>query len=153
MRQHESWSEDEQSLLREGAALLAEMLNSTTPDPTSLLPTKAADERHVYIRLEQGLTAVSVDDIVAIHALRDYTRVIYRNRPPSIQLRSLKSWLEALPADRSLQVQRSTIIHTERIERLERQATAGWQIYLLGLEAPVAVGRAFRHHVRQLMGF
>lgn len=153
VRQHASWNENEQALLRLIASDIGILMNHNIAETTPLLPAHSIEGNFVYIRLEHSHTAVNVDYIIMITAKGDYTEIIFTNRQASLELRSLKSWLAMLPTDRFIQVQRGTIIHSGRIERLERNAKSGWQLTIKGLDHSVDVGRAFRTRLRHVVGF
>lgn len=152
VRQHESWTEAEQDLLREVGTLLGELAQQGQHPQTAL----QANQHHgdfIYVRMKYGLAAVSMDDVLMLEAQRDYCHIHYRDGSSSMELRSLKSWAQQLPPERFVQIARGLIVNTGRIQRLDRSAAQGWLLTLDGVAQPLKIGRQYRHQLRHLLGF
>ncbi|MGC4017105.1 MAG: GAF domain-containing DNA-binding protein [Luteolibacter sp.] len=151
VRRKMEWSAAAQSFLTEIAAYIAALLYSRHGD----VPAPAAEPSPRVLHIRSGGVVFSVDrdDLVLIEADGDYTHLHFASRPRCTELRSLKSWESQLPEEEFLRISQRHLIRNSRIHRLDRSTAEGWKLHLQHWSEPLAVGRAYRHRVRQHLGF
>lgn len=88
------------------------------------------DRKRVFIVRKQ--------DIIAIFAEREYTRIFSEHHPPILIRKSLQSWTEELPAARFLRVHRHALVNLLRIQEIE-ELDKGITLRLRGCDQPVKV--------------
>jgi DNA-binding LytR/AlgR family response regulator len=94
----------------------------------------AAPSGTLYLRVDQQLVRVAVDEIDFVEACENYVRV-HTARRSWLTKRTLSDVEASLPSDRFLRVHRSFIVNLARIERVD-----GTAIEIGGREVPVSRG-------------
>ncbi|MFD0892077.1 GAF domain-containing DNA-binding protein [Luteolibacter ambystomatis] len=151
VRRKVAWSASMQACLTDAAAYVAALLYSRGGDVPA--PASQPSPRVLHIRSGGIVVSVERDDLVLIEADGDYTHLHFASRPRFTELRSLKSWESQLPEEEFLRISQRHLIRRARIRRLDRSAADGWRLHLHDWSLPLAVGRTYRHRVRQHLGF
>jgi two-component system response regulator LytT len=98
-------------------AELAHASAEATP-PTAPM---AAEEEHIFLKVEYQLVRVSLSDILYVEGLKDYVKVHLKSTPRALlSLMSLRAMEEKLPARRFLRIHRSFIVALDKIEAVRR---------------------------------
>lgn len=147
-----NWTEERVSFLNEAKVYFTGLLHGASVAAAEAPPVHPSP-RTFHIHSGGTVVAVDRDDLILIEADGDYTHLHLCNRRVFTELRSLKSWETLLPEEEFLRVSQRHLIHHARIHRLDRSSAAGWRLHLEGWPEPLAVGRAYRHRVRQHLGF
>lgn len=146
-----NWSKPRIDLVTEAGAYIAGLLYSmhagSRESPVHPSPS------NIHIQSGGEVVVVNRDDLILIEADGDYTHLHFTNRHAYTELRSLKSWEALLPEEVFLRVSQRHLVNHSRIHRLDRSAATGWRLHVHGWSEPLAVGRAYRHRVRQHLGF
>ena len=79
----------------------------------------AAPAERAFVPFERGRRLVSVDEICAIQAIGNYTRILFADGTTEIAMRTLRRWEETLPKNSFLRIHRSTLANTKRVRRIE----------------------------------
>jgi len=79
----------------------------------------AAPAERAFVPFERGRHLVSVDEICAIQAVGNYTRILFADGTTEVALRPLRRWEETLPKNSFLRIHRSTLANTKRVRRIE----------------------------------
>lgn len=80
--------------------------------------SKAADNRHLFIRADFSLVKIAIADIMYIEALDDYLKIYIEDQKTLVARMTMKTMLEKLPADKFVRVHRSFIVAADRIRAL-----------------------------------
>lgn len=147
-----AWPTAVTSFLTEAAPYFAGLLHGAHAGAEILPAPVHPSPQTIHIHRGGSVVAVNRDDLILIEADGDYTHLHFTNRPRFTELRSLKSWEALLPEEQFLRVNQRNMVHHGRIRELERSAS-GWKLHVHGWPEPLAVGRAYRHRVRQHLGF
>ncbi|QKG51871.1 LytR/AlgR family response regulator transcription factor [Hymenobacter sp. BRD67] len=84
-------------------------------------PATAAEEEHIFLKVEYQLVRVSLSDILYVEGLKDYVKVHLKSTPRALlSLMSLRAMEEKLPARRFLRIHRSFIVALDKIEAVRR---------------------------------
>jgi len=72
-----------------------------------------------FVPFKRGRRLVSVDEICAIQAFGNYTRILFANGTTDVAMRPLRRWEQTLPRNGFLRIHRSTLANTKRLRRIE----------------------------------
>ena len=75
---------------------------------------------HFIVTIGNRLKFVKFSSVICITAQKEYSLVRTRDTKGIIVRRSLKTWMDFLPAHRFLQIHRSTIINIEAIQKIKK---------------------------------
>lgn len=153
VRRHQAWDADLMAFLTEAARYFAGLLYSRPAGGQAASPPVHPSPRTLYIRTGDAVLAVDRGDLILIEADGDYTHLHFSNRHHCTELRSLKSWESQLPEAEFIRISQRHIVHNGRIRRLDRSTASGWLLHLHDWPEPLGVGRAYRHRIRQHLGF
>src|SRR5690606_5741111 len=110
-----------------------------TVAPTPALPATSDSplQFHDHISLKDGgnIKVVEVSLIAAIKAVGAYSRVMLRDLPPMLILRSISDWDRSLPAGHFVRLDRSLIIQLPLIRAIESASRDETLLTLEGLPA------------------
>lgn len=105
-----------------------------------------------FVPFERGRRLVSIDEICAIHAIGNYTRILFADGTTEIALRPLRRWEETLPKNNFLRIHRSTLANTKRLKRMEVTGESGECLAEVdGITERLAVSRRCFGTVRALL--
>lgn len=104
-----------------------------------------------YLRAGDCHVQVRWDEIVAVSAAGDYSRIHLRGGREFFEPRNLAVWETTLPGARFGRVHRSWIVAWRCVSRLERVAGGRWRLHLQGWDRSIPVGRRFQSRVRDRM--
>lgn len=105
--------------------------------PAALAENPASASRELFIKSGYDFVKVTIPDIVYIQADADYTELFMEGKK-ILSAEPLRYWLEMLPGDQFVQVHKSYIVNTARIERV-----SGNMVYLEDGSA-VPIGRTYK---------
>ncbi len=117
--------------------------NPVTPEP------------QIYLRTHGRVRGVTLLEITALRAARDYTTVYLHDGTEFIDLRPLSVWEGLLPSDRFMRIHRSCIVHLMHVHNLNRHAGDNqqrWEITIRGINTSWTVSRPFRRDLRYRLG-
>ncbi len=84
------------------------------------LASEVADveRQHIFVKSDQDMKKVWVDEIIYLEAFGDYVRIYLENERVTV-LTTLKGIFDQLPIERFMQVHRSYVVQIEKITRVE----------------------------------
>jgi DNA-binding LytR/AlgR family response regulator len=86
------------------------------PESTQSLP---GDDSYIFVKTEYRLERVDLDDILYIEGMKDYLRVVCRNKK-IMTLQNFAKFEETLPAKNFCRVHKSFIVAIDKIKSVER---------------------------------
>ncbi len=86
---------------------------------------------------------IVLSDIAAIRSYENYSVVHLVDGDRTIVRKTLKAWLEVLPAPHFVQVHRSVVVNLGRVAGCRRHAPKSFSVRIEGIDAPIPVGRGF----------
>lgn len=96
-------------------------LTHASAEATPAAAPAAAEEEHIFLKVEYQLVRVSLSDILYVEGLKDYVKVHLKSTPRALlSLMSLRAMEEKLPARRFLRIHRSFIVALDKIEAVRR---------------------------------
>lgn len=91
---------------------------------------KSESNDHVLVKIGNKLRLVEYTEIVCITALKEYSKIITKDNSKIIIRKSLKAWVEILPAKTFLRIHRATIININYIEEITRTNERTYTVHL-----------------------
>ena len=126
-----------------------------TPNPRPFDKPAKTPEPQLYIRMNGQVRGVTLVEITALRAARDYTVVFLQDGTEWMDRRPLSVWEGLLPADRFMRIHRSCIVHLRHVHHLDRHAGDSqerWEITIRGINTPWTVSRPYRRDLRYRLG-
>jgi two-component system LytT family response regulator len=132
------------------AARLAGALARSIPPPTAFPPAKSLDATAV-VQLISGPSSrfASLAEVSVIESQQNYSRVYLTDGTRVMVRRSLKAWVEVLPAN-FVQVHRTTMVNLDQVTRCTRGSRCVL-LALSGVQPPVTVSRVAVQRIRALL--
>jgi two-component system LytT family response regulator len=89
---------------------------------------------HILVKIGNKLKLVEYSEIVCITAMKEYSKIITKDNYKIIIRKSLKAWVEILPAKTFLRIHRATIININYIEEIIRTNERTYTVHLKNIK-------------------
>ncbi|MCU0343807.1 MAG: LytTR family transcriptional regulator DNA-binding domain-containing protein [Ignavibacterium sp.] len=103
--------------------------------------TKKID--HVLVKIGTNLKLIEFSRIVCISALKEYSKVIIDDGSKVVVRKSIKNWVETLPAKDFLRIHRATIVNMLFLDRIEKAGFRSYNVYLKNLSTPFPISQRY----------
>jgi two-component system LytT family response regulator len=123
-----------------------------TPAAEAAEPSALTYDDRLFLRLNDGMAFVRIQDIIAIVADGDYSVLKLQDGRQARIRRSLRAWVERLPESQFIRIHRSTVVNLEFVERVEEWSHFSYQVYVRGLDKPLQMSRRWGARVRSRLG-
>jgi two-component system, LytTR family, response regulator len=98
---------------------------------------------HFFVKSEYRLENICVNDILYIEGMKEYLRIVLPDRKVLTKM-NFKSILEKLPENKFVQVHKSWIVHTDKIESIERNRIKVGQLL-------IPIGDTYKDNLNKLI--
>lgn len=115
------------------------------PPPAALKP-----QGSIMVRTGTALLRLNVAEIILIEADEPYSRVWLSGDTPHLVTMAMKAWMELLPPEVFCRLDRSYIVNTAKVSRMQAETRSENRVSLVGLQRTVSVGRAGATRLKQL---
>ena len=123
---------------------------SAVPDESRMNKLSLNDS--IFLKLDNAYRFLRISEIVRISAADDYTELFLDSGERLLAHKTMKEWERRLPERIFCRIHRSTMIHTEKVKRIEPWANHAFHVYLEGLEKPVVMSRRYWRQIRDRLG-
>ncbi len=89
---------------------------------------------HILVKIGNKLKLIEFSEIVCITALKEYSTIITKKNSKIIIRKSLKAWVELLPAKTFLRIHRATIININYIEEIKKTNDRTYTVHLKNMK-------------------
>jgi len=103
------------------------------------------------LRTTERTVVVPLQQIIALQAEGDFTRIFAAGEDPILICRSLGEYEEILPMPPFLRLDRSMVVNTIRIQQVERLSRGSGRVWLRGLDDALETGRTANERLREAM--
>lgn len=103
--------------------------------------TKKID--HVLVKIGTNLKLIEFSRIVCISALKEYSKVIIDDGSKVVVRKSIKNWVETLPAKDFLRIHRATIVNMLFLDKIEKAGFRSYNVYLKNLSTPFPISQRY----------
>jgi two-component system, LytTR family, response regulator len=112
---------------------------------------KLSSSDPILLKLNDKFHVVRVGSILFISSSRHYTYVATIDGKKGIASKSIGVWESRLPLNSFVRIHRNAIVNLDHVDRIEGVRDHSFQLYLHGLEKPLAISsRCFARVKRQL---
>jgi len=109
------------------------------------------DQDRFCFRMPERTVVARYDAILALKAEGDFTRIYLRGEPTLFICHAIGYYEERLPAPPFLRANRSLIMHTGHIKKMEAAGQEGATLWMEGLDTGFELGRTARRRVQAAM--
>ena len=95
---------------------------------------KSESNDHILVKIGNKLKLVEYTEVVCITALKEYSKIITKDNCKIIIRKSLKAWVEILPAKTFLRIHRATIININYIEEITKTNERTYTVHLKNIK-------------------
>jgi two-component system, LytTR family, response regulator len=116
----------------------------------SIIVEKYDYEDRVLITDLKSAKFITINDITAIYAIGNYSKLLLSNGEKHVIYKTLKEWNSRLPYKKFVRIHRSTIVNIEYIERLEKWFNCSFKIYVKGITNPFNVSKGYSGLLKEI---
>lgn len=98
---------------------------------------------HILIKIGTKLKLIEFSKIVCITALKEYSKVITEDNCKIIVRKSIRNWVETLPAKDFLRIHRATIVNMLFLDRIEKVGFRNYNLYLKNISTPFPISQRY----------
>ena len=98
--------------------------------------TVTNDAQAIFVNVDKTHHKIILDDIIYVESDRNYITILTQTQKLSY-IDSLKNWVEKLPQDQFVQIHKSYIINSKRVEKI-----SGNEVYIFDRRLPI--GRTYK---------
>ncbi len=111
---------------------LSRLKESINSQLNSFVEESAKPKRddHILVKIGNKLKLVKFAEIVCITALKEYSKITTKENCKIVIRKSLKNWINILPAKSFLQIHRATIINIDYIEKIVKTNERTYTVHL-----------------------
>jgi len=114
-------------------------------------PVPLSPSDRICLRTAERSVIMPIESIAALEAEGDFTRVLAVDGASFLVSRHLGAYEALLPKSHFLRVDRSLMINTKRLDRIDRSTRNSSKVWLRGISKPLAVGRTATERLRQVI--
>lgn len=103
--------------------------------------TKKID--HILIKIGTNLKLVEFSKIVCISALKEYSKVTTDDGCKIVVRKSIRNWVETLPAKDFLRIHRATIVNMLFLDKIEKAGFRSYNVYLKNISTPFPISQRY----------
>lgn len=104
--------------------------------------------RLLLLRQGAKIFFVPVTDLVSIEASREYTSLRDQSGRTYVEKRPLRYWVERLPTEQFVQLDRSTVVNVGLIDHVVQRSPLEMALYMKAHAEPLSLGRAASARLR-----
>ena len=127
---------------------LAESLNRFRRREVRAVTPQAQPDRLLALARGAKVYFVPVAEIAAVLASREYTTVLDAQGRSFVEKRPLCHWVQSLPKDRFVQLDRSTLVNLRHIDHVVQNSPQKMALHLKTHTIPLTLGRAAIERLR-----
>lgn len=101
-------------------------------------------EEHILVKIGTKLRIIKFQEIICVTASKEYSKITTKDSKKYIIRKSLKKWIDILPANSFLQIHRSTIINITFVKKMHKNSEGNFEVHLENSDEkyPVSVRNA-----------
>ena len=100
----------------------------------------------IVVKQDYSSINIPISDIFYIEALENYSKIFRLNGGTIISRLNIKAIHKMLPQKQFIRVHRSFVVPVNKIQQFSKQ-----EIYLIGLNKPIPVGRSYAKEVTEIL--
>lgn len=104
---------------------------------------------HILIKIGTKLKLIEFASIVCITALKEYSKVVTEDGCKIVVRKSIRNWIETLPANNFLRIHRATIVNMTFLEKIEKSGFRSYNVYLRNIAGPFPISQRYGNLMRK----
>ena len=98
---------------------------------------------HILIKIGANLKLIEFSRIVCISALKEYSKVTTDDGCKIVVRKSIRNWVETLPAKDFLRIHRATIVNMLFLDKIEKAGFRSYNVYLKNISTPFPISQRY----------
>jgi DNA-binding LytR/AlgR family response regulator len=98
---------------------------------------------HILIKIGTNLKFIEFSKIVCITALKEYSKVTTDDNCKIVVRKSIRNWVETLPAKDFLRIHRATIVNMFFLDKIEKVGFRNYNLYLKNIPTPFSISQRY----------
>lgn len=98
---------------------------------------------HILIKIGTKLKLIEFSRIVCITALKEYSKVTTEDGCKVVVRKSIRNWVETLPAKDFLRIHRATIVNMLFLDKIEKAGFRNYNLYLKNISTPFPISQRY----------
>ena len=98
---------------------------------------------HILIKIGSNLKLIEFSRIVCISALKEYSKVTTDDGCKIVVRKSIRNWIETLPAKDFLRIHRATIVNMLFLDKIEKAGFRSYNVYLKNISTPFPISQRY----------
>ena len=132
--------------------ILKNKLKTVVPDTkTKKEPGALSFDGNLFLSNYNKSDFIKVNSVVYISASGDYSKIYTKDKKSYLVRKPMKNWESKLPSEHFIRINRSLIIGTEYIEKVEKWKTYSNKVFLQGITEPFVISQRYNRKLRQQM--
>ncbi len=104
---------------------------------------------HILIKIGTKLKLIEFSKIVCITALKEYSKITTDDGYKIIVRKSIRNWVETLPAKDFLRIHRATIVNMLFLDKIEKVSFRNYNVYLKNISTPLAISQRYSNIMKK----
>jgi len=104
---------------------------------------------HVLIKIGKKLKIIEYSRIVCITTLKEYSKIITEDGSKIVVRKSIRNWVETLPAKDFLRIHRATIINITFLDKIEKSGNRGYYVHLKNIPDAFPMSQRYGNLMRK----
>jgi DNA-binding response OmpR family regulator len=104
---------------------------------------------HILVKIGTNLKLIEFSRIVCITALKEYSKVTTDDGCKIVVRKSIRNWVETLPAKDFLRIHRATIVNMLFLDKIEKAGFRSYNVYLKNISTPFAISQRYGNIMRK----
>jgi DNA-binding LytR/AlgR family response regulator len=98
---------------------------------------------HILVKIGTNLKLIEFSRIVCISALKEYSKVTTDDGCKIVVRKSIRNWVETLPAKDFLRIHRATIVNMLFLDKIEKAGFRSYNVYLKNISTPFPISQRY----------
>jgi DNA-binding LytR/AlgR family response regulator len=104
---------------------------------------------HILVKIGTKLKLIEFSKIVCITALREYSKITTDDGYKIVVRKSIRNWVETLPAKDFLRIHRATIVNMLFLDKIEKSGFRSYNVYLKNISTPFPISQRYGNIMRK----
>jgi DNA-binding LytR/AlgR family response regulator len=104
---------------------------------------------HILVKIGTKLKLIEFSKIECITALKEYSKLTTVDGCKFVVRKSIRNWVETLPAKDFLRIHRGTIVNMLFLDKIEKSGFRSYNVYLKNISTPFPISQRYGNIMRK----
>ena len=104
---------------------------------------------HILVKIGSKLKLIEFSKIECITALKEYSKLTINDGSKFVVRKSIRNWVETLPAKDFLRIHRGTIVNMLFLDKIEKSGFRSYNVYLKNISTPFPISQRYGNIMRK----